>query len=183
MSAGSIKWRAFVEFLNTCSASWVPFKLLAQLTTIAASAFFKIFIWSSELIRSGPKSILSPTSLTITFTLEPFSFRNSNAVVRPCLPFAIIRLVLSPNLENVCLSMIDPISSATVNNVTFPPSFAMQYAIFTAFPPIMSTDGTSRTLPPPNFPLSVKALHKCSFDFNLIIRSTKKSGITTTEFI
>jgi hypothetical protein len=74
-------------------------------------------------------------------------------------------------------------SSAIVNRVTFTPRLARQYAIFTAFPPFISTVGIPRTLPPPNLALFANASKNCFFESSFIRRSTKKSGITTIEFI
>jgi hypothetical protein len=74
-------------------------------------------------------------------------------------------------------------SSAIVNRVIFAPRLARQYATFTAFPPFTSTVGIPRILPPPNLALSAKALKNSFFEFNFIRRSTKKSDITTIEFI
>jgi hypothetical protein len=119
-------------------------------------------------------------SLTITFTLLP-SCGNSKAVVQPCLPCAMRNVALSPNCENTCLIMAAPMSSATVNSVTFAPILASAYATLTAFPPLMSIVGTPRTLPPPFLAFSSNAEASFSFESSLITRSTKKSGMTTME--
>src|SRR5439155_21483662 len=179
-SAGSIKWNALGEFLKANSASSVPFWLLAQLTIRTPSAFFNIALSSSLLNLSGPKFALSPTSLNITFT-RVSSWGNSKAVVRPLFPPAIFSVALSPNCENVFLIMYAPTSSATVKSTTFSPSLARQYATFTALPPLTSIVWISLTLPPPLPAFSRRASKSFSFDSSLIIRSTKKYGITTID--
>jgi hypothetical protein len=166
--------------LKENSASSVPLRLLAQLTTITPSALFNIAISASEFILSGPKFELSPMSLTITFT-RVFSWGNSKAVVRPVLPLAILSVTLSPNCENVCLIIVAPNSPATVKSDTLAHSFARQYAILTAFPPLTSFVGMPLMLPPPSFAFSVSVSKRFSFDSSVIMRSTKKSGITTME--